>query len=240
MLKFKIPEVTIERFPIYLRSINNLPDNFVLSSNKIAKLAGTTANQIRKDLSYLGWLGIRGRGKGYKIGKLKKEITRILNLDRKWKVAIVGVGKLGSALIAYPGLKREKFQIELAFDNDPLKIGKTIGKVTVQNIEKIPELLPLHGIKIGIITTPPEVAQDVADKLIKGKVRGILNFAPVQLAVPKRIKIKNIDMSILLETISFFITQKEFILTSYSAPVFSSDGNSFYTSKIKTKNVKHG
>jgi len=136
MLKFKIPEVTIERFPIYLRSMNNLPDNFILSSNKIAKVAGTTANQVRKDLSYLGRLGIRG--KGYKIGKLKKEIIRILNIDRKWKIAIVGVGKLGSALLAYPGLKKGKFQIKLAFDNDPLKIGKTIEKITVQNAEKIP------------------------------------------------------------------------------------------------------
>ncbi|MCD6406543.1 redox-sensing transcriptional repressor Rex [Candidatus Aerophobetes bacterium] len=222
MLKFKIPEVTIERFPIYLRSMNNLPDNFILSSNKIAKVAGTTANQVRKDLSYLGRLGIRG--KGYKIGKLKKEIIRILNIDRKWKIAIVGVGKLGSALLAYPGLKKGKFQIKLAFDNDPLKIGKTIEKITVQNAEKIPELLPLHNVKIGIITTPPEVAQDVADKLIKGKVRGILNFAPVQLTAPKRIKVKNIDMSILLETISYFITQEEFILTGYTASVLSSGG----------------
>jgi len=207
MPRFKAPEVAVQRLSLYLRTLKGIPDDRVLSSQKFAELVGTTDNQIRKDLSYFGWFGIRGQG--YRVDRLKEEITHILTLNRKWRLALVGVGKLGSALLMYPGFRKDKFQIKLAFDSDPEKIGRTIGGIVIQDVEKIPELLPLNKIKVGIIATPADVAQDVADKLIRGKVKGILNFAPTHLVVPGKIKLKNIDLSIPLEILSFFISQEK-------------------------------
>jgi len=186
MPRFKVPEVVVQRLSLYLRALKKFPDDSILSSREFAELVGTTDSQIRKDLAYFGEFGIRGQG--YRVEKLKEEIARILALNKKWKLALVGVGKLGSALLAYPGFRREEFQIEVAFDNDPEKIGKILNGVIVQNIEKIPQILPQYKIKIGIISTPAEAAQDTANKLIEGKVEGILNFAPVHLVVPNRIK----------------------------------------------------
>ena len=135
MPRFKAPEVAVQRLSLYLRTLKSIPDDRVLSSQKFAELVGTTDNQIRKDLSYFGWFGIRGQG--YRVDRLKEEITHILTLNRKWRLALVGVGKLGSALLMYPGFRKDKFQIKLAFDSDPEKIGKTIGGIVIQDVEKI-------------------------------------------------------------------------------------------------------
>jgi len=200
-----VPEVTVERLSIYLRALRKIPDERILSSHEFAKLVGTTDAQIRRDLSYFGGFGIPSQG--YRIDKLKQEIIHILGLDRKRSLALVGVGKLGSALLGYPGFRKDEFQIKLAFDNDPEKIGKAVGKIIIQDIKKILELLPRHKVKIGIITTSAQAAQDTADKLVEGKVEGILNFTPACcLAIPDKIKLKNVDLSILVETLSFLVS----------------------------------
>ena len=206
MSGFKVPEATVERLSLYLRALREIPDERILSSYEFAKLVGTTDAQIRRDLFYFGKFGTPSQG--YRVDKLKEEIIHILGLDRKRRLALVGVGKLGSALLGYPGLRKNEFQIKFAFDNDPEKIGKTVEGIIIQDIEKIPELLLRHKVKIGIITTPAEAAQDTADKLIEGKVEGILNFAPACcLVVPDKIKLKNVDLSILVETLSFLVSQ---------------------------------
>ncbi|GAI03505.1 unnamed protein product [marine sediment metagenome] len=139
------------------------------------------------------------------IAKLKQEIRHILGLDSTWGIAIVGIGNLGAALLTYPGFKREEFEIRAAFDRDESKIEKVWRGIKVQHVDKIPKVLSERQIKIGVITTPATAAQEVADKLAKGGVKGILNFAPVRISVPKEIRLKNVDLSMQLETLSYFL-----------------------------------
>lgn len=206
MPKFKVPEVTIERLSIYLRAIKGLNEESILSSQELANLLETSDGQVRKDLAYFGGFGVPGQG--YKVGKLKKEIRHILGLDTTWGMALVGVGNLGRALLIYPGFKRNEFEIRAAFDKDPSKIGKMWQGVEVQDVENIPQVLPLKEIKIGIITTPASAAQEVADKLVKGGVKGILNFAPTRILIPKEVKLKNVDLSMQLENLSYFLNKR--------------------------------
>ena len=130
MPRFRVPEVTVERLSIYLRALKKFSDDRIISSQDLAEIVGTTDAQVRKDFAYFGEFGIPGQG--YRVGKLKEEIVHILALDKKWSLALVGVGKLGSALLAYPGFRREEFKIKLAFDVDPGKIGKIIEGVRVE------------------------------------------------------------------------------------------------------------
>lgn len=206
MPKFKVPEVTVERLSIYLRAIKRLNEESILSSQELANLLETSDGQVRKDLAYFGGFGVPGQG--YKVGKLKKEIRHILGLDTTWGMALVGVGNLGRALLIYPGFKRNEFEIRAAFDKDPSKIGKVWQGVEVKDVENIPQILPLKEIKIGIITTPASAAQEVADKLVKGGVKGILNFAPTRISIPKEVKLKNVDLSMQLENLSYFLAKR--------------------------------
>ena len=203
MPRFKVPEVTVERLSIYLRAIKDLEEDKILSSQELADLVGTSDGQVRKDLAYFGEFGVPGQG--YRIAKLKQEIRHILGLDSTWGIAIVGIGNLGAALLTYPGFKREEFEIRAAFDKDESKIGKVWRGIKVQHVDKIPQVLSEKHIKIGVITTPATAAQEVADKLAKGGVKGILNFAPVRISVPKEIRLKNVDLSMQLETLSYFL-----------------------------------
>ena len=203
MPQFKVPDVAIQRLSIYLRALRKLEENRILSSLELAKLIGTSDGQVRKDLAYFGEFGIPGQG--YQVKKLRREITQILGLDRTWKVALVGVGKLGSALLAYPGLRESGFLIRVIFDNDPAKIGKVREGLRIQSPETISQVVSQKGIKIGIITTPAETAQKVTNKLIQGGIKGILNFAPVRIVHSPEVKLKNVDLSTDLETLSYFL-----------------------------------
>ncbi len=203
MPRFKVPEVTVERLSIYLRALKCLEEDNILSSRELADLVGTSDGQVRKDLAYFGEFGVPGQG--YRIGKLKQEIRHILGLDSTWGIAIVGIGNLGIALLTYPGFKREEFEIRAAFDNDESKIEKVWRGIKVQHVDEIPQVLSEKQIKIGVITTPATAAQEVADKLAKGGVKGILNFAPMRISVPQEIRLKNVDLSMQLETLSYFL-----------------------------------
>lgn len=206
MQRFKAPEVTVERLSRYLRVLRKFMDDNIVSSQGLAELVGVSGAQVRKDLAYFGEFGIPGQG--YNVGKLKEEISRILALDRSWKLVLVGAGKLGAALLAYPGFKRKEFRIVAVFDNDLQKIDKKIEGIKIQPPEKISEVLSQCKIKIGIITTPAGVAQDVADELVKGGAEGILNFAPVRIIVPDKVRLKNVDLSMELEALSFFLSRE--------------------------------
>ena len=206
MPRFKVPEATVERLSVYLRSIKRLNDERVLPSQELAELVGTSDGQVRKDLAYFGEFGVPGQG--YRVGTLKEEISRILGVDRAWRIALVGMGNLGAALLAYPGFKRQGFEIKIAFDNDLSKIGKVWQGVKIEDVEKIPQILFEQEIKMGIIATPAQAAQAVASKLIEGGVKAILNFAPVRIVVPDRVKLRNVDLSIELEALSYFLGRK--------------------------------
>ena len=176
------------------------------SSYEIGEKAEILDTKVRKDLSQFGQFGVTGRG--YKINNLKGKIEEIIGKDSVWKIAVIGVGNLGSALLTYPGFRAECFKISLAFDNDPSKIGKKIEGVEIHDIEEIERFLKKNNIKIGIIATPSEEAQNAADKLIKSGIKALLNFAPASLSVPGDIKIIDIDLTARLEALAYFLTHK--------------------------------
>ncbi len=207
MFRLKVPTATIERLSLYLRTLRGLDEERVIPSQELADLVGTSDAQIRKDLTYFGEFGVPGQG--YRVGILRGEISRILGVDKTWWTALVGTGNLGAALLAYPGFKRQGFRIKVAFENDLSKIGKMWQGVMIEDVEKIPQILAEQEIKIGIITTPAKAAQDVANRLIAGGVEGILNFAPTTISVPETVKLKNVDLSIELEGLSYFLGEKE-------------------------------
>jgi redox-sensing transcriptional repressor len=207
MPRFRVPEATIERLSVYLRSIKRLNKERIIPSQELADLVGASDAQVRKDLAYFGEFGVPGQG--YRVGKLREEISRILGVDKQWWIALVGMGNLGAALLSYPGFKRQGFKIKATFDTDLSKIGKIWEGVKIQEAEKIPQVLLDLEIKIGIITTPAEAAQEVANKLVEGGVKGILNFAPTRIFVPEEVKLKNVDLSTELEGLSYFLGEKK-------------------------------
>jgi len=203
MKPVKIPEKTITRLPIYLRCLEELEANGVasVSSKQLAERFGLNSAQVRKDLAYFGQFGVRGLG--YYIAELKHNLERILGLKQDWEVALVGVGNLGSALIAYKGFQARGFRISMAFDSDPPKVGQQIDAVVVMDVAKLVPTLRKKKVKIAVIAVPGAVAQWVADLLVDSGVTAILNFAPTQLVVPEGVKVQNVDLSVLLKTLSY-------------------------------------
>ena len=200
----KIPDETIRRLPMYLRAVLVLisADKQNASSKQLADLVGINHWQIRKDFSYFGDFGTPGVG--YELEKLKKHIKKILKLDGMHRTALVGVGNLGSAVLAYTGLKEYGFDIVAAFDSNPKKIGKKIGNITIENASKLTSLSK-RNIHLAIIAVPGEAAQDTADALVKAGVKGVLNFSPLHISVPKKVKVISIDIAMDLARLPYYI-----------------------------------
>jgi redox-sensing transcriptional repressor len=203
MKPMKIPEKTVTRLSIYLRCLEELEVGGVtsVSSRQLAERFGLNSAQVRKDLAYFGQFGVRGLG--YYIAELKHNLERILGLKQDWEVALVGVGNLGSALIAYKGFQARGFKIGMAFDADPAKVGQVVGDVPIVEIAKLAQTVRRKKVKIAVVAVPATAAQSVADLLVEGGVTAILNFAPAQLTVPDGIKVQNVDLSVLLKTLSY-------------------------------------
>lgn len=203
MKTLKIPEATIMRLSVYSRYLTEVDRKGIItiSSSDIAEGVGVSPAQVRKDLAYFGEFGIRGVG--YNVKDLHKDILKILGLSSEWSVALVGIGNLGLALSTYKGFKERGFIITSIFDKDPEKIGMVVHGVEVMPVEKIEEVVPKTKTQIGIITVPGVYAQDVADKLVKCGVSAILNFAPVVLNVPPEVELRNVDLSVNLEVLTF-------------------------------------
>jgi redox-sensing transcriptional repressor len=199
----KIPEKTVTRLSIYLRCLEELEVGGVtsVSSRQLAERFGLNSAQVRKDLAYFGQFGVRGLG--YYIAELKHNLERILGLKQDWEVALVGVGNLGLALIAYKGFQARGFKIGMAFDADPAKVGQVVGDVPIVEIAKLVQTVRRKKVKIAVVAVPATAAQSVADLLVEGGVTAILNFAPAQLTVPDGIKVQNVDLSVLLKTLSY-------------------------------------
>ncbi len=206
--KIKLSDVIITRLSVYLRILSEFEEwrRETVSSAEMAKITGFTDAQIRKDLSSLGQLGISGRG--YDVKRLREVLSQVLGLGNQWKVALVGIGNLGSALLAYPGFKEQGFNIIAVFDNDPGKTGKNRKGIIVQNVRELAATVRSAEIKIGIIAVPASEARKVADNLLKAGVECILNFAPLRLKLPKEVKLRNVDLTMELENFSCFLTNK--------------------------------
>ena len=160
-------------------------------------------HQIRKDLSYFGKFG--ERGVGYRAEELRDKIRRILGLDRPWNLCLCGLGNLGSALFAYRGFKQMGLNIIAVFDNEPKKIGKTLQGVRIYSPASIGSVVKKLNIDMAIMAVPSQAAQDIADRLVRCGVRAILNFAPVKLNVPPRVKLRNVDLATGLINLTYFL-----------------------------------
>lgn len=199
----KIPASSIPRISLYYRALLSLKDANLISSQGLARFTGCSAAQIRKDLAYFGQFG--RPGSGYNIEILKRELKKILGIDRIWDVALVGVGNLGSALLAYKGFKTQGFNIKYAFDNNPKKIDKVKQGLGIIDIKKLGTVIRSNKIDMAIIAVPQDSAQEVVDTLISSGAKAILNFAPVRIKAPEGVEILNIDLSMELERLTYFL-----------------------------------
>ena len=201
----EVPEVVVLRLPLYLRVLSQLHQRSiqVVSSQQLGNQLQMTPAQIRKDLSYFGRFGKQGRG--YSVGYLQEELRRILGLDRKWNVGLVGVGRLGRAIISYPGMGPEGFQMVAAFDADPRQVGQVVGGIIVQPMHRLQETIESNDIHIAIVAVPATHAQEVIDRLVECGVRSILNYAPIPAQVPPSVKLRNIDPVLALQSMTFYL-----------------------------------
>src|SRR4051812_39853726 len=199
----RIPEATVARLPVYLRSLLELADGktSTISSERLAEMAGVNAAKVRKDLSYLGSYGTRGVG--YDVEYLLFQMSRELGLTQHWPVVIVGIGNLGHALANYGGFGASGFHVVALVDSDPSKVGQVVADATIRGMSELPDVVREHEVVIGIIATPAHAAQDVADLLVAAGVTSILNFAPAVLTVPEEVSLRKVDLAVELQILSF-------------------------------------
>jgi len=208
---YKISEATIRRLSRYLRYLEEMEEdgNKEVSSAQLANKCIVEAATVRKDLSYFGKFGVRGVG--YDVKDLLYDIKQILGLSKEWRMAVIGIGNLGSSLLSYKDFLKQDYQIVAAFDIDPPKVigrvSEKLGRpVEVLHIDRIKEVAKERKIKIGIITAPPSEAQNVANMLVEAEVRGILNFAPAQITVPEGYVVKDVFFTTTLDNLAYLLS----------------------------------
>ncbi|RLA79741.1 MAG: redox-sensing transcriptional repressor Rex [Deltaproteobacteria bacterium] len=213
-MKFaKVPEATIRRLSTYARYLKELEEggDTVVSSAQLAAACGVNAAQVRKDLAYFGEFGIRGVG--YYVKDLYEDIKGILGLNREWRLAIIGIGNLGTSLLSFKDFLKENYKIVAAFDIKPAevvgRVSEKMGKpVEILHVDRLKEVAKERKIDIAIITTPASEAQKVADQVVEANIRGILNFTPTQLKVPKGYLVKNVYFTTVLDNLVYLLQSR--------------------------------
>ncbi len=210
-MESKAPTATIARLSRYYRRLTHLEVEGVdtVSSETLGEVEGVTPSQVRKDLSLFGSFGTKGLG--YPVSELKGKVASILGLDRKWKVGLIGMGNVGSALVGYKEFHKQGFEIVVTFDNDKRKIGSKRDGLVVKDVEEMEDYLKREKVDIVILAVPADQAQKVAEKVVGCGVRAILNFAPVSLKLPPKVFVRNENMAIELEALSFSLVNKKII-----------------------------
>ena len=205
----RIADSTVRRLSLYLRFLEESTQRglVTISSDELARRGGTTSAQVRKDLSFFGSFGKRGLG--YSVPELTDSLREILGLRRDWQVIIVGAGKIGTALAQYKGFRQRGFRVAAVYDRDPKKIGTTWDSLTVRDMSSIERDVSKEKPDIAVLTTPAEEAQNVVDMLVRAGIRAVLNFAPIQLHVPPEVTLKNVNMAMELEGLSFALTNRD-------------------------------
>ncbi len=203
----KISELTTNRMSIYLRCLNALAAENVktVSSDGLAKRFHLNSAQIRKDLAYFGEFGVRGVG--YYVDDLRKHLTKILGLNTEHCVAIIGAGRLGTALADYYGLTQTNFSVAAMFDVDEEKIGQKVGDVEIFDIKDFARIAKRDKIDVAVIAVPAAAAQSVLELITKAGIKAVMNFAPTPLKVEGDVKVKTVDLTISLESLSYFLAQ---------------------------------
>ena len=201
-----VPQVVVERLPQYLRALNQLLEQkiAVISSQQLGEQLQVTPAQIRKDLSYFGRFGKQGRG--YDISHLVSRLRSILGLDRTWKVAVVGIGRLGRAIISYPGFTPEGFQIVCAFDADPRSVGQKAGDITIEPMSRLRETLARQDVQIAIVAVPASRAQEVISELVSYGIKSILSYAPIAMPKADGVQVRSIDPVLALQSMTYYLS----------------------------------
>jgi redox-sensing transcriptional repressor len=209
MKSAKISELTTSRLSVYLRCLNALSTAGIktISSQALAEQFNLNSAQIRKDLGYFGEFGVRGVG--YYVEDLREHITKILGLDKPHHVGIVGAGRLGTALANYNGFGRSNFAVVAIFDNDNQKIGLRVGdaRVTVQDVDQLARVISEEAIDVMVIAVPARAAQKVLNQIMSAGIKAVLNFAPVSLTARLGVKVKTVDLTTSLESLSYFLAR---------------------------------
>ena len=202
----EVPEVVISRLPQYVRILSQLLDTGeeVTNSQQLGEQLQVTPAQIRKDLSYFGRFGKQGRG--YVVRDLLRELKQILGLNSEWNVAVVGVGRLGNAILNYPGFNPDGFHLVAAFDNNLANVGREVGGVSVQPMGEMAHTVAERNISIAIVAVPSAHTQTVIDQLVECGVRAILNYAPINAQVPDGIRVRSIDPVLALQSMTYYLT----------------------------------
>lgn len=198
----------MRRLSLYLRLLQEAEERGIgtISSQELARRGGTTSAQVRKDLSFFGSFGKRGLG--YSVPELLGAMREILGLNRVWRVALVGAGKVGSALFTYRNFQRRGFEIRAVFDSDPAKIGERWGGLRVRSDAELERVLAEERIEIAILAVPAAVAQPLAERVVGAGVNAILNFAPVKLRLPESVALRTVDLVLELEGLSFALQNR--------------------------------
>ncbi len=204
-----LPPATVARLPVYLRTLVEAQAQrmSLISSERIAQMSGGNAAQVRKDLSYLGELGTRGIG--YDVESLIAQLSRRLGLTKPRNVAIVGFGRLGGALRAYGGFQDRGFTVVAVFDADPQKVGMRTADLTVSRVDDLERVIEERSVDVVVVTTPPSVAQEIADRAVDTGVRSILNFAPISIDVPEDVVVRQVDLAVELQILSFHLAKQD-------------------------------
>jgi redox-sensing transcriptional repressor len=202
----KIPQRVIPRLSRYYRILFENSGQPLISSRKLSQLTGCTAAQIRRDLTYFGQFGSPGRG--YNTEELKNSLKKILGIDRRWNVALIGVGNLGKALLGYDGFSHQGFNIVAAFDTDKRKAGQVVKGVDIHPYSRLSSVIKKKEIEMAILAVPKETVQSVATDLTRLGIKAILNFVPHPLTVPAHVKVRHIDMTIEIERLSFLVSRQ--------------------------------
>ena len=200
-----VPAIVIGRLPLYLRMLAflEMEGKTITSSQELAERLGFSSAQIRKDLSYFGEFGKQGTG--YNITYLEKQLRQILKIDRIWEMVLIGAGDLGRAIAHYRGFGIQNFRIAAVFDNAPDKVGTQVGEFKVQSMEDLPRVLREKKIQIAMLAVPAEAAQGVADQLVELGIRAILNYAPITLSMPPKVKVFYIDPVVGLQNMTYYL-----------------------------------
>ena len=203
----KISELTTNRLSVYLRCLNEMAANGAktVSSKALADRFHLNSAQIRKDLAYFGEFGVRGVG--YYVDALQAHLTKILGLDRENRVGIIGAGRLGTALADYYGFQKANFKVTALFDADPKKIGKKVGETEIRDIKNFAAVVKQDNIDVAVIAVPAELAQAELERVEKAGIKAVMNFAPVALKASTGVKLKTIDLTTSLESLSYFLAQ---------------------------------
>ncbi|MBI4600350.1 MAG: redox-sensing transcriptional repressor Rex [Planctomycetes bacterium] len=203
-----VPRVAASRLSRYLRHLEELEarGESTTSSQQLGGALGVTAAQVRKDLGYFGQFGFPGLG--YKIPNLIPDIRRVLGMERTWNVALVGIGNLGNALLRYKGFQAHGFRLVALFDASPRIVGRTIEGMKVHAVEQAARVVEEKGVELAILAVPASAAQEVASRLVAAGIRGIYNFAPVNLSLPEHVAYVSIDLSLELEQLAFLVSHR--------------------------------